>query len=106
MSFETVIVQFEGFSPSRFSQTYFRRLAEQIRDESPSWATVRTSVHKAGKGFRGAMKITSAAGEFFVTANAERVTDLGHKLKTRVRRQLSRWKSKRISRETIRRAIG
>jgi hypothetical protein len=99
---EDVRIQFEGFSPPTFVKTYFRDLVEEVRNEAPTWATVQATVHRADKEFRGIIKITSHAGEFFAAATARRVTLLGHKLTQRIRRQLGKWKATRFSHETIR----
>lgn len=99
---EDVKIQFEGFSPPTFVQTYFKDLVEEIRDEAPTWASVRATIHRAGEEFRGVIKITSHAGEFFATATSRKVTELGRKLTQRIRRQLGKWKATRFTHETIR----
>jgi hypothetical protein len=96
-------LQFQGFSPPSFVVTYFKDLLEEIRNEAPTWATVKGTVTRTGKHFRGVVEIRSAAGHFFAAARAERPTALGRKLLVRIRRPLNRWKSTRFTHETIRR---
>ncbi len=97
-----ITIQFEGFSPSTYVETYVKEIVEEIRKEAPTLASVRATIHRAGKDFRGMVRIKSRAGEFFASASARRVHDLGHKLIYRIRRQLGKWKSTRFTRETIR----
>jgi hypothetical protein len=99
---DDIKIQFEGFSPPDFVHSYFVDLLEQIREEAPAWANIRANVHRAGEEFRGMIRITSQAGEFFTTASARKVNELGRKLTQRIRRQLDKWKSTRFSHETIR----
>lgn len=99
---EDIKIQFEGFSPQNFAKTYFKSLAEEIRNEAPTWATVTTAVHKKGAEFSGIVKITSHAGSFFAAAKGKRLTDVGRKLLQRIRKQLGKWKAKRFTHETIR----
>ena len=99
---DDIKIQFEGFSPPSFVHSYFTELLEQIREEAPTWASIRATVHRVGEEFRGMIKINSQAGEFFSTASSRRLSELGRKLTRRIRRQLDKWKSTRFSHETIR----
>jgi len=102
---DDITIQFEGFSPPEFVHSYFTDLLEQIREEAPTWANIRASVHRVGEEFRGVIKITSHAGEFFSTASSRKLNELGRKLTQRIRRQLDRWKSTRFSHETVRKPL-
>lgn len=99
---DDIKIQFDGFSPPSFVHSYFIDLLEQIREEAPTWASIRANVHRVGEEFRGMIRITSPAGEFFSTASSKRVSDLGRKLTQRIRRQLNNWKSTRFSHESTR----
>lgn len=98
---DDIRIQFEGFSPPSFVHSYFSDLLEQIREEAPTWANIRANIHRVGDEFRGVIKITSHAGEFFSTAS-RKINDLGRKLTQRIRRHLDKWKSTRFSHESIR----
>lgn len=99
---DDIKIQFEGFSPPEFVHSHFMDLLEQVREEAPTWANIRASVHRVGEEFRGMIKITSHAGEFFSTASSRKINELGRKLTQRIRRQLDKWKSTRFSQESIR----
>lgn len=102
---ENDTVKYEGFSPHNRIKTYMKDLVEQISNEAPTWATVRATVHRAGKEFRGVIHITSHAGEFFATATSKKMKVLGHKLTHQIRRQLGKWKATRFTHESIRKDL-
>lgn len=100
---DEIHVQYKGFSPSWEIQAHVRELLQQLHDESPTSSVVRAHISKVNDAFKGILRITSAAGDFFAIASGKRIGEVTGKLTSRIRRQLIRWKSLRFTHETIRR---
>lgn len=100
---DEIHVQYKGFSPSWETQAHVRELLQQLHDEAPTSSVVRAHISRVSDSFKGIMRITSAAGDFFAIASGRRIGEVTTKLSSRIRRQLMRWKSLRFTNETIRR---
>lgn len=94
------VIQYHGFSPSRFAQSYIQDLMEKLRDEAPASAALRISITKVDKhAFKGFIRISSQAGSFFAQASSSKLTGVAHRLLERMRRKLDKWKSRRFNRD-------
>ena len=99
---EDIVIQYNGFSPTEFSKHYIDALMRQVRDEAPATATMRVVISRAGDGYRGFIRISSTAKPFFAIASGPKLTAVTDQLLERIRKQLSRWKETRFTRETFR----
>ena len=95
---EDLVVQYHGFSPSNFVRTYIEDLLRKLHEESPSSSSLRAYVSRSEGAYKGFVRISSHAGNFFAIASSDGLVDLGHKLTERTRKQLGRWKRQRFSR--------
>lgn len=99
---DDVKIKFQGFSPTEFTQTYLNEVLQRIYEEAPASSFVKATVSKVRDGYKAVVHVNSVAGHFFATAHAQRITDLGHQVVSKMHRQLDRWKTKRRSHETWR----
>lgn len=94
---DDLIIQYQGFSPTQFAQNHVRSLMQKIHDESPASSALRVSIAKVGEhAFKGFVKISSQAGQFFIQASGSGLMDLAHLLRERTRRRLEKWKHRRF----------
>ena len=99
---DDIKIKFQGFSPTEFTQTYFREVFERLHEEAPASSFLKATVSKVNDGFKAVVQINSSAGHFFATSHAHKITELGHDIVAKMHRQLDRWKSKRRSHESLR----
>lgn len=99
---DDIKIKFQGFSPSEFTQSYFTEVLQRLHEEAPASSFLKATVSKLNDGFKAVVQINSNAGQFFATAHARKITDLGHQMIWKMHRQLDRWKSFRHRRETLR----
>jgi hypothetical protein len=97
------IVQFHGFSPSPYAQTYVRELMEKLYEQAPASASMRVMFNKKSRHtFKGMVRISSQAGSFYANAVGSGLFEVSQELFDRVHRQLDRWKTLRFSHDSIR----
>ena len=99
---DEISVKFQGFSPTGEVKTYIQELLHQLQEEAPTSAVIRAHIHRVDDSFRGVLRITSPGGEFFAIASGQRIFEVCRRLTSRIRRQLTKWKEVRFTRETIR----
>jgi ribosome-associated translation inhibitor RaiA len=103
---DDIKIKFQGFTPSEFTQAYFREVLQRLHEEAPATSFMKATVSKVRDQFRAVVQINSPAGHFFAAATSPKVTDLGQQLVSKMHRQLDKWKTLRRSRETIRGKYG
>lgn len=96
-----IFVQYKGFSPSTYTRSYFTNMLRQLHEESPTTSVMKAHMSRSGGMFKGMVKITSAAGDFFAIASGSRIKDVGHRLTLQIRKQLEKWKANRFSHEKL-----
>lgn len=95
-------IQYQGFSPSQFAQTYVREIVTKVHEEAPSSSHMKVTISKVGdQSFRGLCRISSRAGSFFAIASGSKLTDVANQLLDRMRRQLDKWKTKRFDHQSV-----
>ena len=95
-------VRYQGFTPSEFTQAYFKEVLQRLHEEAPSNSYLKATVSKTRDHYKAVVQINSAAGYFVTAASSSKITDIGHKIVGQLHRQLDHWKTLRRSRETIR----
>lgn len=99
MTTQDVRIQFVGFKPADPTAHKLEAWAEELHEESPSESSMKATYSRQGKEYRGEIKITSRAGEFFVAARGVNLYAVGRDALKRMRRQLSQWKARRFDGE-------
>lgn len=98
---DDLFIQYRGFSPSKFAQTYVEDVMRKLHEEAPSSSLIRVSIARASpKTFKGFVRISSHAGTFFAMGSSTSLIELAHQLLERTRRQLAKWKSRRFAPDT------
>lgn len=95
-------IKFQGFTPSEFTQSYFKEVLQRLHEEAPASSYLKATISKVHHRFKAIVQINSGAGAFFATATADKMTDLGRQIISKMHRQLDRWKTLRRSHETWR----
>ena len=96
MAFSSLLIQYHGFHPSQFTQSYLSSMMEELHEESPYGSTLRATFSRKNKVIKGVVQITSAAGPFFAVASGTGLKEVSKKLTLQMRRRLEKWKSKRL----------
>ncbi len=99
---DDIKIKFQGFSPTEFTEAYFNEVLQRLHEEAPASSFIKATVSKVNEGFKAVVQINSSAGQFFATAHARKITDLGHQIVAKMHRQLDRWKTLRRDHETLR----
>lgn len=101
MTFDDVVIQYHGFQPTPAARSYVETMMREIHEESPYGATLKASFSRSKYLFKGTIRISSAAGPFFASASGPGLLEVTKLLLERMRRRLSKWKSKRFRREGL-----
>ena len=99
---DDIKIKFQGFSPTEFTQGYFKEVLQRVYDEAPASCYLKATISKVRDGFKAVVTIHSSAGQFFTSAHALRLTEVGHQIVSKMHRQLGRWKSQRRTHDTWR----
>lgn len=89
-------VKFQGFHPSEFTQRYIDEIVSELHEEAPYGSTLKAVFTRKDHQIKAVVTIHSSAGRFFAVASGTRVRDVSHKIVEQIRKQLSKWKSKRF----------
>ncbi|MGZ3723241.1 MAG: HPF/RaiA family ribosome-associated protein [Bdellovibrionales bacterium] len=99
---EDIMIQYQGFHPSDFTKTYLDSKLSELLDQAPYGSSVRAVFSRKNKQLVANVRIMSAAGQFFATAQGMHMREVSRKLGERVRRQLKRWKTIRFQNKRLR----
>jgi hypothetical protein len=95
------VIQYHGFHASEFTRAYMSERLDEIFDSAPYGANMKAVFTRKGRLFKGVITIYSSAGRFFAAASGRKVRDVAHRLTSRIRKQLDKWKSSRFENESI-----
>ena len=98
---ESKMIHFRGFHPCEYTRSYIANLVDLLHGEAPHGSIIDATFSRNGKAIKGIVKINSSVGEFFAVASGEKLKNVSHKLTEQIRRQVSKWKSKKLNHETI-----
>lgn len=99
---EDIMIQYQGFHPSEFTKNYLDSKLSELLEQAPYGASVRAVFSRRNKILTANVRIISAAGQFFASAQGEHLRDVSRKLTERVRRRLNRWKTIRFAHKRLR----
>jgi hypothetical protein len=103
MTNHEVIMQYQGFHPSKTTQDYLEDIFKEIQVEAPHKSTLKAIITKNKNLFKVSLDLHSHATSFFVAAEGTKLYEVGHRLLGLVRRKMSKWKKTRFhQRESIR----
>lgn len=88
-----LFVQFQGFHPSHFTQSYLNGTLAKLQKAAPAGSTLDAIFSRRDKVFKATVAIHSSVGEFFATASGHRVKEVIRKLMGQLRRQIKKKKS-------------
>lgn len=95
---DEVVLKFQGFHPSDFTRALLNDVAEEIRREAPTGATVRASFVRKDGVFKGTVEAHSHAGSFFAQSSGPRLLVVARRLLEQMRRKIGKWESTRMAR--------
>lgn len=93
---ETVQLHFHGFQPTERSFAHLEGIATELHLEAPHSSVIKVTFTKHQDKYHGTAHIRSAAGRFFAVSHDDNLFVVGEQLLDRVRRQLSKWKTRRL----------
>jgi hypothetical protein len=99
---DDILIQYQGFHPSDFTRSYLDSKLSEIYSQAPYGASIRAVFTRKNKVLSAHLRIMSAAGQFFISAQGQHLNDVGQKLAKRVRKQLKRWQTMRLKRQRLR----
>lgn len=105
MPFNSLLIKYNGFHPSRFTESYLSSMMEELQHESPQGSTLRATFSRKDKVIKGVVQISSAAGPFFAVASGAGLKEVSKKLILQMRRRLEKWKSKKWHLDKEQRAL-
>lgn len=97
-----ILIQFQGFHPSEFTRAFWEAQLSALSEMAPHGATIRAGLMRKGKTFSANIRILSSAGHFYASAGGSHMRDVSHKVESRLRKQLRRWKDARSQRRSLR----
>lgn len=96
MFMDNSFLKFQGFHPSEFTRNHLDEVISELHEEAPYGSTLKAVFTRKDHMFKGVVVINSSAGKFFAVASGTRVREVSHKIVEQIRKQLSKWKSKRF----------
>jgi hypothetical protein len=102
MTYEGVVVQFQGFHPSDYTQSHLDAILSEIQTESPQGSKLRVTLQRHNKDLKAIVRITSSAGTFFATTTGHGLRRVCRELTQQIRRQLAKHKHRRHLRRSLR----
>lgn len=97
----TFSVQFSGFHPSPWTESYLQTKIVRLQDLAPYGAVVKAQFRRKGRIFTGLVHITSSAGSFFAKSSGRKIKEVCNHLTDQIITQISKWKDTRFDRESI-----
>jgi ribosome-associated translation inhibitor RaiA len=99
---DNLFLKFQGFHPSEFTRSYLYDRMTAIQEESPYGANIHAQFTRREHSFKGVVTVYSAAGKFCAVATSSKLKEVVEKLFDQIRKQLQRWKSKRVLHHSLR----
>lgn len=96
MIFDDISIRFHGFQPSDYAKAYWDKILHEMHDEAPYGASLHATLNKRDYVYKGIVRINSAVGPFYSVATGNNPYTVAKKLLEQMRRQISKWKSKRF----------
>lgn len=96
-----VKLDYQGFHPSSFTQKYLNIVLNRIVEEAPHKAYLHGHFTRHGGSFKGFVQILSHGGEFFATAEGERLKEVLKRITLQLRKKMARKKQRRINHEKV-----
>ena len=93
---QDVRVHYLGFHPSDKTDQTLRDWAEELRDEAPRAANVKAVYSRQGRSYQSEVRVTSKAGHFHAVVRGPNLYMVSREAHRRIRRQLSKWKTRRL----------
>ena len=90
-----VLIQYQGFHPTPFTENFLDTKIMELHGQAPRGSTLHAVFRRKNKVLTASIRIMSAAGSFFATAQGLHLREVSRRLSERTRRQLRRWKSLR-----------
>ncbi len=90
-----VLIQYQGFHPTPFTENFLDEKIHELSTQAPRGSTLHAVFRRKNKVLTATIRIMSAAGHFFATAEGLHLREVSRRLNERTRRQLRRWKSLR-----------
>lgn len=101
MFMDDLSIKFQGFHPSEFTRSYLNEKMSALHNGAPYGSRLKAVFTRDGHIFKGVVSIRSSAGKFFATASGSKLKEVTHRLVGQIRKQLSRWKSQRFERDSL-----
>lgn len=99
MLMEKCLLQFQGFHPTAFSQSYLSERMQSLLLESPPGSTLKAVFKRKNHLIKGIVTVHSSAGRFFAKSEGLKLKEVTHHINEQIRKQLGRWKSRRLRRD-------
>ena len=96
-----VKLDYQGFHPSVFTQKYLNFVLNKIVEEAPRKAILHGHFTRHGESFKGFVQILSHGGEFFATAEGERLKEVLKRITLQLRKKMGRQKQRRINHDKV-----
>ncbi|MBY0452835.1 MAG: hypothetical protein K2P92_07360 [Bdellovibrionaceae bacterium] len=102
MVYDNQNLHFHGFHASELTRAFLNHKMSALLEESPYGASLNaTFVRKEPHLFQASIAIYSAAGRFYAKATGNKLKTVSQKLIAQIRKQLSKWKSRRFQHESL-----
>lgn len=85
-----VLVQFQGFHPSAFTQNVIDGILYELQSIAPHGSSIRAMFKRKDRILTASLRIMSSAGSFFITAQGPHLREVSQRLQERTIRSLRR----------------
>ena len=97
-----IMIQYQGFQPCEWTRSYLDSKLHQLYTRAPEGSQLRAVITRKRKIFTASVRILSAAGHFFASAQGPNPRDVQRKLNEQLRKQLKRWKTIHVRHRRLR----
>ncbi len=97
MNLENLEFKYNGFKVTDEQHFYLSERLESLKEEAPYNSFLSAQFNLENFGYSGLIKINSSRGQFIAKASSKNLKSLMHRLEHQLRRQISRWKSRRFA---------
>lgn len=96
MSYEDLIIKYNGFHPTDEVHNYIQTVMEGLLDQAPYGAFLEANFIKKNRLFKGIIRIKSPTGPFFCAASNDSLVKLSDQLTKKMYKNLDKWRLKRF----------